>query len=96
MFGINPGETDSDASMRRLQPQIQRDTAQLETKLMNQGIAPGTEAYNRAKVSLGMQQNDLLNQGASDQNLAESPEKQIDANRNTYKTEKRFAKKRRR
>lgn len=59
-YGINPGETYSDAIMRRLQPQIQRDTAQLETKLMNQGIAPGTEAWNTAKQQQAQQQNDLL------------------------------------
>ena len=58
--GINPGENYSDAIMRRLQPQIQRDTAQLETKLMNQGIAPGTEAWNTAKTQQAQQQNDLL------------------------------------
>ena len=58
--GINPGENYSDAIMRRLQPQIQRETAQLETKLMNQGIAPGTEAWNTAKTQQAQQQNDML------------------------------------
>lgn len=47
---------------QRLQPQMQMQTEQLDTKLRNQGIMPGTEAYNRAKSSLGMQQNDLINQ----------------------------------
>ena len=47
---------------QRLQPQLQMQTEQLDTKLRNQGIMPGTEAYNRAKSSLGMQQNDLINQ----------------------------------
>lgn len=58
--GINPGETYSDAIMRRLQPNLERQTAQLETKLMNQGIAPGTEAWNNAKTQQAQQQNDLL------------------------------------
>jgi len=58
--GINPGEMYSDAIMRRLAPQIERDTAQLETKLMNQGIAPGTEAWNNAKMQQQQAQNDLL------------------------------------
>ena len=48
--------------MARLQPQMQIQQENLDAKLANQGIAPGTEAYNRAKMSLGMQQNDLLNQ----------------------------------
>jgi len=48
--------------MQRLAPQMKIQQEQLDAKLANQGIAPGTEAYNRAKVSLGMQQNDLLNQ----------------------------------
>lgn len=59
-IGINPGETYSDAIMRRLQPNIERQTAQLETKLMNQGIAPGTEAWNTAKQQQAQQQNDLM------------------------------------
>jgi hypothetical protein len=48
--------------MQRLQPQMQIQQQTLDTKLANQGIAPGTEAYNRAKASLGMQQNDLMTQ----------------------------------
>jgi hypothetical protein len=34
----------------------------LDARLANQGIAVGTEAYNRAKIGLGTQQNDLLTQ----------------------------------
>ena len=48
--GINPGEMYSDAIMRRLQPNLERQTAQLESKLMNQGIAPGTEAWNKLSL----------------------------------------------
>jgi hypothetical protein len=48
--------------MQRLQPQMQIQQENLDAKLANQGVVPGTEAYNRAKMSLGMQQNDLLNQ----------------------------------
>ena len=47
---------------QRLQPQMQLQNEQLDVKLRNQGLMPGTEAYNRAKSSLGMQQNDLINQ----------------------------------
>jgi len=58
--GINPGEMYSDAIMRRLQPQLQQQTQSLDTKLANQGIMPGSEAYNRAKTQMAQQQNDLL------------------------------------
>jgi len=58
--GINPGELYSDAIMRRLQPQLQQQSAATETQLANQGIMPGSEAYNRAKTQLAQQQNDLL------------------------------------
>lgn len=47
---------------QRLQPQLQIQQEQLDSKLRNQGIMPGTEAYNRSKAALGMQQNDLINQ----------------------------------
>ena len=58
--GINPGELYSDAIMRRLQPQLQQQQASVETRLANQGIMPGSEAYNRAKTQLAQQQNDAL------------------------------------
>lgn len=58
--GINPGEMYSEAIMRRLQPQIEQDTASFENKLMNQGIAPGTEAYANARRTFDQAQNDKL------------------------------------
>lgn len=58
--GINPGETYSDAIMRRLQPTLERQTEQLETKLVNQGIPQGSEAWNAAKQQQAQQQNDLM------------------------------------
>lgn len=48
--------------MQRLQPQMKIQQENLDAKLANQGVVAGTEAYNRAKIGLGMQQNDLLNQ----------------------------------
>ena len=48
--------------MQRLQPQMEIQQKTLDAKLANQGVVAGTEAYNRAKMGLGMQQNDLLNQ----------------------------------
>lgn len=37
-----------DALMGRLNPQIERDRAALENKLVNQGVQPGSEAYREA------------------------------------------------
>jgi hypothetical protein len=48
--------------MQRLQPQMDIQQKNLDARLANQGIAVGTEAYNRAKIGLGAQQNDLLTQ----------------------------------
>jgi len=59
-MGINPGQTYSDAIMQRLQPQIQHQTEMNDAQLANQGIVPGTQAYENAKRVLGQQQNDLL------------------------------------
>jgi hypothetical protein len=59
-IGINPGEVYSDAIMRRLQPQIAQENASFENRLVNQGIAPGTEAYNNAKRDFDQRQNDKL------------------------------------
>lgn len=60
MYGINPGQTYSDAIMSRLQPQIAQSNEALQAQLANQGIAPGTEAYNRAMTLQGQKTNDLL------------------------------------
>jgi hypothetical protein len=60
MYGINPGETYSSAIMQRLQPQIQQSNDRLTAQLANQGIVPGTEAYNRAMTLQGQKTNDLL------------------------------------
>jgi len=57
-IGINPGETYSDAIMRRLAPQIAQENEMSDAQLANQGIAQGTEAYNNAKRTLQMGQND--------------------------------------
>ena len=50
----------SDAIMRRLQPQLKQQAASVENQLANQGIMPGSEAYNRAKTQLAQAQNDAL------------------------------------
>lgn len=59
-YGINPGETYSDAIMRRLQPDLERQRAAEEARLANQGIGLGSNAYSTAKDILGRQQNDAL------------------------------------
>lgn len=58
-YGINPGQTYSDAIMSRLQPQIAHQNEMSDQALANQGIMPGSDAYNNAKRVLGQQQNDL-------------------------------------
>ena len=60
MTGINPGQTYSDAIMQRLAPQQSQAREALDAQLANQGIMPGSEAYNRAKTLLGQTQNDAL------------------------------------
>jgi hypothetical protein len=57
---INAGETYSDAIMRRLQPTMTASQAAFDTKMANQGIAPGSEAYANANREFQQQQNDLL------------------------------------
>ena len=58
--GINPGQSYQDAYMTRLQPQIQQSRESLSNNLANSGIPVGSEAYNRAMMSQGQKENDLL------------------------------------
>lgn len=58
--GINPGETYSDAIMRRLQPQMAQDKEMFDAQMANQGIAPGTQAYENAARVFQQGQNDKL------------------------------------
>ena len=46
------------ALMARLNPTLQNDTARLDTQLRNQGLVPGSDAYNKAMEVLGQNQND--------------------------------------
>ena len=57
-YGIDPGQTYSDAIMQRLQPQQQHQSEMSDQQLANQGIMPGSEAYNNAKRLLTQSQND--------------------------------------
>jgi len=58
--GINPGETMQDSIMRRLQPQIAQGREALQAQLANQGVVPGTEAYNRAMTQQNQRENDAM------------------------------------
>lgn len=59
-IGINPGETMQESVLRRLQPQIAQGKEALQVQLANQGVVPGTEAYNRAMTQQAQKENDLL------------------------------------
>jgi hypothetical protein len=58
--GMNPGQSYQDAYMQRLNPQIQQGREALSNQLANSGIPVGSEAYNRAMMSQGQKENDLL------------------------------------
>ena len=60
----NAGMNTQQAMMARLAPQIQRENQQQDAKLANQGIMPGSEAYNTAQTQLAQQHNDQENQAA--------------------------------
>ena len=59
---INAGTTAQQAIMARLDPQISRNRVSTETQLINQGLRPGSEAYNNAINLLGQQENDQRTQ----------------------------------
>lgn len=61
---VNAGMTGQAAILSRLQPQIQQEQAALNQQLANQGITPGSEAYNNAMRTQGQQANDLYTQAA--------------------------------
>jgi hypothetical protein len=60
--GINPGENYSDAIMRQLQPQIQQDRESLGAQLANQGIMPGSQAYENAMRVQGSKEAQMRDQ----------------------------------
>jgi hypothetical protein len=59
-YGIDPGQAYSDAIMQRLQPSLQRQTQALDAQLANQGVMPGSKAYETAKILAAQGQNDAL------------------------------------
>lgn len=58
--GMNPGQTYQEAYMQRLAPQIEQNRNSLQAQLANQGIEPGTKAYENAMRIQGQKENDLL------------------------------------
>jgi hypothetical protein len=59
---INAGMTGQQAIMARLEPQLARNRVSTETQLINQGLRPGSEAYNNAITLLAQQENDQRTQ----------------------------------
>ncbi|KPL28554.1 MAG: hypothetical protein AMJ72_02755 [Acidithiobacillales bacterium SM1_46] len=61
---VNAGMTAQQAILSRLEPTLARQDAALEQRLANQGLTPGSQAYEVAKTLQGQQANDLRTQAA--------------------------------
>ena len=61
---VNAGTTGQEAIMSRLEPSLARNRVSTETQLINQGLRPGSEAYDNAIKLLGQQENDARTQAA--------------------------------
>lgn len=61
---INVGQTAQEAIMSRLAPQLAQQEEALRTRLANQGITLGSEAYGRESTLQGQRANDLMLQAA--------------------------------
>jgi hypothetical protein len=59
---VNAGMTGQEAIMQRLEPSLARQRTSTETQLINQGLRPGTEAYDNAIQLLGQQETDARTQ----------------------------------
>lgn len=62
--GINVGQTAQEAIMSRLQPQLAQQEEALRTRMANQGITLGSEAYGKEMTAQGQRGNDLQLQAA--------------------------------
>ena len=58
--GMNPGQSYQDAYMQRLAPQIEQNRESAQAQLANQGVVPGTKAYENAMRMQQQKENDLL------------------------------------
>ena len=61
---VNAGQTGQDAMMARLTPQFGRDEDSLRTRLINQGLAPGSQAWNNEFTNFNNSKNDAYSQAA--------------------------------
>ena len=61
---VNAGQTAQQAILSRLNPQLQQQEEALRTRLANQGITLGSDAYNREMLAHGQRANDLTMQAA--------------------------------
>ena len=61
---INVGQTAQDAIMSRLRPQLDQQDEALRTRLANQGITLGSDAYGKEMTAQGQRGNDLQLQAA--------------------------------
>lgn len=61
---INAGQTAQEAIMSRLNPQFEQNENALRQRLANQGIAPGSEAWNNEFRQFGQSKNDAYTQAA--------------------------------
>ena len=61
---IDVGQTAQQAIMSRLQPQLAQQDEALRTRLANQGITLGSDAYGREMTAQGQRSNDLQMQAA--------------------------------
>ncbi len=61
---VNAGETAQDAIMRRVNPQLQQQEDALRTRLVNQGVRPGTQAWDREYNLFTQARNDAVSQAA--------------------------------
>jgi len=59
---VNAGTTGQEAIMSRLEPSLAQNRVSTETQLVNQGLRPGTEAYDNAINLLSQQENDQRTQ----------------------------------
>jgi hypothetical protein len=59
---INAGTTGQEAIMSRLEPSLARNRVSTETQLINQGLRPGSEAYDNAIKLVAQQENDARTQ----------------------------------
>ena len=59
---VNAGTTGQEAIMSRLEPSLAKNRVSTETQLINQGLRPGSEAYDNAIKLLGQQENDQRTQ----------------------------------